>query len=996
MRKLGGMVLAACVLLAPWAQAAQRPLVAVVFAQRFYRKGGEGKAAKQFLDTVTRALDAAAVPYARLKDTDVEAGRLAPYKFAIFPYSSLWPAPEVAAIERFVGGGGKIMVFYNPHPRLHALVGSKPVGWSQGTRRHEFASIKLHHDAFAGLPPSVRQDSWNITKLAPAADDAKVLGEWVDPDGKPLGEPAIVVSPRGACMGHVLTGHDPAGKGKMLLAIIGHLAPEMWQRVSDAAVMAVHKVGPFTSIDRLAERVAKADVSRGRRRRARRHLATAQERLGKAVELMHHGKHTEAIATAHAARAEAVQAFVLTSPERRDEFRATWIHTAYGVKDWGWRRSIRHLRRQGFNAIVPNMLWGGLAHYPSKLLPVSKQVAEKGDQIAECLRWCRRYGVELHVWKVNYNLSTAPKAFVDKMRTEGRLQRHRDGSELKWLCPSDPRNIALERDSMLEVVRNYDVHGIHFDYIRYPHSASCFCDGCRRRFEAAAGVKVKNWPADVARAPLKATFTKWRQDQITRLVREVSAEAHRIRPGVQVSAAVFGSWSGSRYSVGQDWVLWLKEGLLDFVCPMDYTQNPTYLERLVTKQAEWVAGRAPLYVGIGSWRIGDAAGVVDQLERARRLGGDGFVCFHYNSLTFTNDRMPAMHASHTAHRTRPPHPAPKTQFGFPVSLASADGLSFAEGIEIPVAVMLSADVNSRKPVRSASGRLYLETTDGTRVARFGRVRSRAASPLKARLAPPPGRYRLVVRGTMRFGGLWSWLGLSGRSFVVRSRPFEVVSRQVVATEKAKSRPPVFAGKGLRVGVTAGGYGSEALLAALKKAKGIDAMALHQVNAEFLKSCQVVVLAQPRAVDATTSETAKALRGFVAAGGGLLATHDAPGYRTHPVLVAEVCRGADHVKGTTWRATAKHVVTTGLAVGKAVGHSYYDYIALGPGAKGTVVAEGIGADGTARPTVVAGQHGKGRYVGCGLALGLGAGDAEREPDGAQRRLLLNAVHWLGGR
>ena len=136
-----------------------------------------------------------------------------------------------------------------------------------------------------------------------------------------------------------------------------------------------------------------------------------------------------------------------------------------GVKDWGWRRSIRHLRRNGFNAIVPNMLWAGLAHYPSDVLPVSPKVAEKGDQIAQCLRWCKRYGIELHVWKVNYNLSTAPKDFVDKMRAEGRLQGHRNGSELKWLCPSDPRNFALERDSMLEVVRKYGVHGRPLPYM---------------------------------------------------------------------------------------------------------------------------------------------------------------------------------------------------------------------------------------------------------------------------------------------------------------------------------------------------------------------------------------------------------------------------------------------------------------------------------------------------------------------------------------------------
>jgi hypothetical protein len=81
----------------------------------------------------------------------------------------------------------------------------------------------------------------------------------------------------------------------------------------------------------------------------------------------------------------------------------------------------------------------------------------------------------------------------------------------------------------------------------------------------------------------------------------------------------------------------------------------------------------------------------------------------------------------------------------------------------------------------------------------------------------------------------------------------------------------------------------------------------------------------------------------------------------------------------------------------VPHSYYDFIALGAGPKGQVVAEGLGKEGGHRaPVVVCGEHGRGRYVACGLALGLGADDAEREPLEAELRLLLNAARWLGAR
>ena len=983
------MVLWVACLAAARSGAAERPLVAVVFAQRFHDRapGGEGRGARTYTDTAIAALDAAGVAHARLRDRDVEAGRLAPYAAAVFPYNTVWPEALVAAIERYVAGGGKALFFYSAPEPLHRLVGTKDAGWTKGA----FAAVRLRQALLPGLPRQVRQGSWNTTRVQPATADAQVVGEWLGPDGKPLGEAALIVSPRGAFMGHVLTPGDVEAKGRMLLAVLGKLVPEVWRRASRRAVLAAHRVGPLTSLDALAARAEDRRLWRSQRRRGRRHLAEARELLERAADLSRTGQHAEAIDAAHKARAEAASAFAATSLERRAELRGTWIHTAYGVKDWGWRRSIRHLRTHGFNAILPNMLWGGLAHYPSDLLPVSPKVAERGDQIAECLRWCKRYGVELHVWKVNYNLSTAPKAFVEKMRQAKRLQHHRNGSELRWLCPSHPDNFALERDSMLEVVRNYDVHGIHFDYIRYPGAHACFCDGCRQRFEQAAGVKVAKWPDDVLRGPHKATFTKWRQDQITNLVREVSREAHRIRPGVQVSAAVFGAWDGARYSVGQDWVLWVREGLLDFVCPMDYFASAASLEKYVAKQVEWVGGRAPLYIGIGAWRVADAPGLVHQLERARWLGADGFVCFHCNDLELTDRRMPALALAHTAHRTRPPHPAPRAAFAFPSGLADVGGLAFAEGAPIPVAVSLSAEGNYPRTARSASGRLYVETTDGERVKRLGRVHSSDGKPLRERLSLAPGRYRLAVSGSARFG----WFRSS--AFVVRSRPFSVVVRAAAEAVRAKGHPPRFAGEGIRVGVAVGGYGSDALLAALREAEGIDAMALHKLDADFLKPCQVAVLAQPRR-GGVEAVTAKALADFVAAGGGLLATHDAPGYRTHPVLIPDICKGGtDRIEGTAWRPRARHPLTEGLPLGQAAAHSYYDAIGLAVGPRGGVAAEAIGTDGQRRaPVVVCGQHGRGRYVACGLALGLGKGDRDAPPTGAERRLLLNAVRWLADR
>ncbi len=75
--------------------------------------------------------------------------------------------------------------------------------------------------------------------------------------------------------------------------------------------------------------------------------------------------------------------------------------------------------------------------------------------------------------------------------------------------------------------------------------------------------KVEHWPEDVLTGRQTDAFADWRRDQITRLVRAVSLEAHKLKPGIKVSAAVFGNWESARRVVGQDAKAWIEAGYLD-------------------------------------------------------------------------------------------------------------------------------------------------------------------------------------------------------------------------------------------------------------------------------------------------------------------------------------------------------------------------------------------------------------------------------------------------
>ena len=331
---------------------------------------------------------------------------------------------------------------------------------------------------------------------------------------------------------------------------------------------------------------------------------------------------------AHTKTPAELQAFFRAQPSKPGEFRATWCHSAYGIEGWGWDKTIATLKSNGFNAIIPNLLWAGVAHYPSKLLPVSPKAAERGDQVAECLKACRKYGIEMHVWKVNHNLLNAPPELLAKLRAAGRTQKDRQGADVSWLCPSHPENFALERDSMLEVVRNYGVEGIHFDYIRYPNKDGCFCAGCRQRFETATGIKLEQWPQDALSGKYADSFADWRREQITRLVRAVSQEAHQLKPGIKVSAAVFGNWESARKTVGQDAKAWVEAGYLDFVCPMDYESADADFSKWVRNQVAAVNHKIPVYAGIGAHTLSGPEQLAGQIQLSRQLGADGFVIFN--------------------------------------------------------------------------------------------------------------------------------------------------------------------------------------------------------------------------------------------------------------------------------------------------------------------------------------------------------------------------------
>jgi len=588
--------------------------------------GEERHSVEEFTANVAGYLSALGIRSATCSDLDVTAAQLRVAKLVILPHNPSLPEHAAEALIEYLSHGGRLLAFYHLPAKLNAAVQIAGGEFIKGP----FSAIQFPAGALAGTPLRVEQRSWNIVAAKPVPGSSRVLAEWLDGQGRPTGYPAVIASRNCILMTHVLLKDDAANQRQMLMAMVGQLAPEVLKQSVEMAIARIGRVGSARTFDAavaLISRTAKNDGT------VRAGIESARRMRQDARNLSAQGKYVEASQKAAAANERLVESFARAQRPLHGEFRAFWCHNAAGVQGMEWDEAIKRLADNGFTAIVPNMLWAGAAFYPSKVLPAAREAGEKGDQIAQCLAACRKYGLQMHVWKVDWNLGAhAPAEFVEQMRSEHRLQKSSHGKEEPWLCPSHPANQKLEIDSMVEVARTYDVDGIHFDYIRYPDGDHCFCEGCRERFTKAAGVKIEQWPREVLEAgPYRQQWLDWRRDNITTVVKGVSEQVRRMKPKMKISAAVFRNWAVDRDGVGQDWKLWCERGYLDFVCPMDYTESDVQFDVWVASQKLW-AGKTPVYPGIGASASSSLLGsdrVIGQIQIARKYKTGGFVIFNY-------------------------------------------------------------------------------------------------------------------------------------------------------------------------------------------------------------------------------------------------------------------------------------------------------------------------------------------------------------------------------
>ena len=239
-------------------------------------------------------------------------------------------------------------------------------------------------------------------------------------------------------------------------------------------------------------------------------------------------------------------------------------------------------------------------------------------------------------------LALLPRSFTTCRReTRGIEQRIVEWSKANraelegiYTGPANPKVRQHIYDIWMDILKNYDVDGLHFDYVRL---ASPDFDYSRTSLE-----KFRKWlepkltaeerrqvKASLKENPLFAAesfadkFADFQREQITTLVERIYHAVKKRKPAVTVSASVFANDENAYTRRFQDWRRWLSMGILDVVCPMAYSTDTAVFKKqieIATTSAH-AAGRK-VWAGIGAYRI-PVESTVEKINVARGLGATG-------------------------------------------------------------------------------------------------------------------------------------------------------------------------------------------------------------------------------------------------------------------------------------------------------------------------------------------------------------------------------------
>jgi len=363
-------------------------------------------------------------------------------------------------------------------------------------------------------------------------------------------------------------------------------------------------------------------------------------------------------------------------PPTAREFRAVWVATVGNI-DWPSKPGLSSEQQQremvaildrakslNLNAIILQVRTGCDAMYPSPYEPWSYFLTgEQGkppqpmyDPLKTWIDAAHQRGLELHAWFNPYRAKPADGHYTLTPSHIANRQPDlvKSYGSVEWLDPGEPAAQDYTLKVMADVVKRYDLDGIHIDDYFYPY----------REKDKATG-KELDFPDDPSwhryqQSGGKLSRDDWRRENINQLVQRMYAQTKKLKPWVKVGISPFGIWRPGNppsvhgfdayQSIYCDSKLWLQKGWIDYFTTQLYWgmhegTRPPFADLLAWWMEQDTMHRH-IWPGLYTGRIKAQPGgrsnwspqvILDQIDSTRQLGANGQV--HFSMACFTKDHQ---------------------------------------------------------------------------------------------------------------------------------------------------------------------------------------------------------------------------------------------------------------------------------------------------------------------------------------------------------------------
>ena len=286
------------------------------------------------------------------------------------------------------------------------------------------------------------------------------------------------------------------------------------------------------------------------------------------------------------------EAFKVSLPEINREFRAAWVATVANI-NWPSKRNLSTeqqkaeavalldlLEANNFNAVIFQARPSGDAMYKSNFEPWSyfltgetgKSPSPYYDPLEFWVEEAHKRGIELHVWLNPYRAHHSSGGAVSGesmvKKSPDNIVKLKNG--MYWFDPADQRTQDHVSNVVKDLVKRYDIDGVHFDDYFYPYASY---NGGADFPDNVTWNKYQNKGGKLTRAD-------WRRENVNTIIERIYKEIKTEKPFVKFGISPFGIWKpgfpagitgSSQYDeLYADAKLWLNKGWVDYFSPQLY------------------------------------------------------------------------------------------------------------------------------------------------------------------------------------------------------------------------------------------------------------------------------------------------------------------------------------------------------------------------------------------------------------------------------------------